>query len=148
YGAAYQYKLYQANPNNYNYVAGRNNYIQYNPNTACGGSIVYIENQATAGLYNYTPYQPNKATRDAPIGQEVHCGAYGNKNFLYNFVTWFGSPHKEPDYSLVQCSDGKYLIEKVSNRRRLINDTDASHWGFSPDDFDTLEYKCNLAKFD
>ena len=39
---------------------GRTNYIQYNPDAACGGSWVYIENQATASLYNYTPYQPNQ----------------------------------------------------------------------------------------
>lgn len=97
YGAAYQYKLYKANPNNYNYVAGRNNYILYNPDVSCGGSIVYIQNQATAGLYNYTPYQPNKATRDVPVGVTAPCGAYGNKNFYYQFTTWFGSTH-DPNY--------------------------------------------------
>lgn len=93
YSAAYQFKLYRANPTNYNYIAGRSNYIQYNPSTSCGGSYVNIKNQATAGLYNYTPYQPNKATKEAPIGTTVTCGAYGNKNFWWLFTSWFGFTH-------------------------------------------------------
>ncbi len=91
YGAARQYKLYRANPNNYNYVAGRNNFVQYNPNASCGGSTIYIKNQATAGLYNYTPYQPNEATKKVGIGVTAPCGAYGNKNFWWVFTSWFGS---------------------------------------------------------
>lgn len=37
------------------------NYIGYNPNSACGGTNLNIQNYATAALYNYTPYQPNAA---------------------------------------------------------------------------------------
>ena len=43
-----------------NYPIG-NNYIQYNPNASCGGSVVNIQNLATSALYRYTPYQPNDA---------------------------------------------------------------------------------------
>lgn len=64
-------------------------YIQYNPDPACGGSNVNIQNRATASLYSYTPYQPNAATIAAPIGQTVSCGAYGNKNFWYYYNAWF-----------------------------------------------------------
>ena len=93
YGAARQYKLYRANPNNYNYVAGQSSYIQYNPKASCGGSWVTIKTQATAGLYNYTPYQPNNATKKVSIGiiADRNCGAYGNKNFWWLFTDWFGS---------------------------------------------------------
>ncbi|QQG50897.1 MAG: hypothetical protein HZB75_00085 [Candidatus Saccharibacteria bacterium] len=67
-----------------------NNFIQYSPNSSCGGSTVYIENRATQALYNYTPYQPNKAARDAGWGT-APCGAYGNRNFYLYFTDWFGS---------------------------------------------------------
>lgn len=66
-------------------------YVQYNPNAACGGSNVTIQNRATASLYSYTPYQPNAATRAAAPGQTVNCGAYGNINFWRYFTNWFGS---------------------------------------------------------
>ena len=71
------------------YVLG-NNYIQYNPNSSCGGSTVKIENRSTQALYNYTPYQPNKGALDAGWGT-APCGAYGNRNFYLYFTNWFGS---------------------------------------------------------
>ncbi|MCL2280553.1 hypothetical protein FWC31_01555, partial [Candidatus Saccharibacteria bacterium] len=89
--AAWQYKVYRANPNNYNYRAGRNNYIQYNPNASCGGLNVYIENQATAGLYIYTPYVPNQKALENLYGTGDSCSAYGNRNFWRLFGDWFGS---------------------------------------------------------
>lgn len=71
------------------YVLG-NNYIQYNPTASCGGSDVNIENRSTQALYNYTPYQPNRAALDAGWGSAT-CGAYGNRNFYLYFKEWFGS---------------------------------------------------------
>jgi hypothetical protein len=68
-----------------------NNYIQYNPNASCGGSNVYIQNQATAGLYNYTPYQPNASAINNLYGSGDSCGAYGNRNFWRMYNDWFGS---------------------------------------------------------
>lgn len=67
------------------------NYIQYNPNAACGGRVVNIKNLATSALYRYTPYQPNAATIAAGYGT-AECGAYGNRNFYLYFSDWFGDP--------------------------------------------------------
>ena len=91
YYAAKQYKLYRANPNSYGYVAGRNNTIMWTTNAACGSSQVYIENQATAGLYNYTPYRPNQAALNNLYGEGDSCSSYGNRNFWRYFSDWFGS---------------------------------------------------------
>ena len=71
------------------YVLG-NNYIQYDPDTSCGGSTVYIQNRSTQALYNYTPYQPNAAALAAGYGSAEPCGAYGNRNFFLYFTDWFG----------------------------------------------------------
>lgn len=89
--AASQFKRYANNPGSYRYKAYQNNYIQYNPNTSCGGSNVYIANQATAGLYNYTPYQPNAAALNNLYGTGDGCSAYGNRNFWRLYIDWFGS---------------------------------------------------------
>ena len=69
-----------------NYPLGWN-YVQYNPNTACGGTWVNIRSLATSALYRYTPYQPNVAALE---GWNDGCGAYGNKNFYQLFEDWFG----------------------------------------------------------
>ncbi|WP_425956319.1 hypothetical protein [Xylanimonas sp. McL0601] len=91
YRAARQYHVYRNNPTRYGYQAGRDNTILYNPNTTCGSSTVYIENQATAGLYIYTPYQPNAAALKNLYGTGDVCSAYGNRNFWRLFTDWFGS---------------------------------------------------------
>lgn len=90
--AARQFKRYGRDANLFNYRAGVNNYIQYNPNANCGGSAVFIENKATAALYNYTPYQPNQAALNNLYGTGDGCSAYGNRNFWRIFNDWFGSP--------------------------------------------------------
>ena len=90
--AAYQFKRYATYPDQYGYRAGRSNYIQYSPDASCGGGWVYIENQATAGLYNYTPYQPNSGAIAAYPGT-APCGAYGNRNFWRFFDEWFGGQY-------------------------------------------------------
>ena len=79
-----------------NYPLGEN-YVQYSPNAACGGSIVNIENLATSSLYRYTPYQPNAAAIAAGTGT-APCGAYGNRNFYAYFSDWFGDPTKTSAY--------------------------------------------------
>ena len=91
YNAAWQFKKYRANPSIRGYQAGRTNTILWHPNTACGSSQVYIENQATAGLYVYTPYRPNKAALDNLYGTGDGCSSYGNRNFWRMFTDWFGS---------------------------------------------------------
>jgi hypothetical protein len=97
YNAAWQFKKYQAQPSFRGYVAGRWNTIQWKPiqytpvYKDCGTSSVYIQNQATAGLYIYTPYRPNAAALSSMYGQGDSCSSYGNRNFWLYFTDWFGS---------------------------------------------------------
>ncbi len=92
YSAARQLKRYAAYPTSYAHRANAWNHVRYHPNTACGSSPVYIENQATASMYNYTPYQPNRAALAAGTGTGDSCSSYGNRNFHHFFKAWFGSP--------------------------------------------------------
>ena len=73
-----------------NYPVG-NTYVQYNPNAACGGSVINIKNRATSALYRYTPYQPNQSALNAGYGTGDGCSAHGNRNFYALFTDWFGS---------------------------------------------------------
>ncbi|WP_084075424.1 LGFP repeat-containing protein [Demequina sp. NBRC 110052] len=95
YNAALQFKRYKAYPTSYGYRAGQTNFIAYHPYTystgACSRASVYIQNQATAGLYNYTPYVPNQAALNAGYGTGDTCSSYGNRNFYLYFTDWFGS---------------------------------------------------------
>lgn len=81
---------------------GWNNIAYKDNNPSCGYRTVYIENQATAVLYKYTPYTPNDAAlavmNDNTPGGVVNCGAYGNRNFFWYFTKWFGST-TGPNYS-------------------------------------------------
>ncbi|NYI40023.1 hypothetical protein [Demequina lutea] len=88
--AAAQFQRYAQSPQNYSYRARQNNNILFSPTASCGSSSVYIENQATAGLYNYTPYQPNAAALAAGYGTGDPCSSYGNRNFYEYFNDWFG----------------------------------------------------------
>ncbi|CAN5643703.1 hypothetical protein BH23PAT2_BH23PAT2_03810 [soil metagenome] len=90
YNAAQAYRRYEANPTWYNYRAQRNNTILWHPSTSCGTSNVFIENQATASLYIYTPYRPNQAALNNLYGTGNSCSSYGNRNFWRMFNDWFG----------------------------------------------------------
>ena len=110
------------------YVLG-NNYIQYNPSSSCGGSTVNIENRATQALYNYTPYQPNKAALDAGWGT-APCGAYGNRNFYLYFMNWFGQPNANATYgytvtSVELYSDAGYTNKIATNSLTMDRATSA-----------------------
>jgi hypothetical protein len=72
------------------YGKGWNN-IRYSPESWCGTKLVYIENQATAVLYKYTPYTPDQAALNNLYGTGDACSAYGNRNFWRIFSDWFGS---------------------------------------------------------
>jgi len=98
YTAARQFKRYARDESFFRYRPHRDNYIQYNPNVGCGGTNVYIQNQATAGLYNYTPYQPNASALANLYGSGDDCGAYGNRNFWRLFNDWFGGVNGPPYY--------------------------------------------------
>ncbi|MDN6794640.1 MAG: hypothetical protein L0L69_06220 [Propionibacterium sp.] len=92
YGAARQYKLYRLHPSWYAHQVGPGNKIAYSPSSGCGYQVVTIENQATAGLYNYTPYVPNAASLAAGYGSSTdRCASYGNRNFSFLYTDWFGS---------------------------------------------------------
>ncbi|MGB4759539.1 MAG: hypothetical protein WBP26_05805 [Candidatus Saccharimonadales bacterium] len=96
YYGARAFKKYARDANQYNYFAKSNNNIRYSPLVSCGSSNVYIQNQATAGLYVYTPYQPNTAALNNLYGTGDDCSAYGNRNFWRMFNDWFGSTHAKP----------------------------------------------------
>ncbi|MBQ6355060.1 hypothetical protein IJJ18_01395 [Candidatus Saccharibacteria bacterium] len=114
-----------------NYPLGRN-YIQYNPNAACGGSWVDIKNRATSALYRYTPYQPNAGALAAGWGT-CNCGAYGNRNFYAYFTDWFGDTHR----NFVSMSNPRYM-RLVRNANRI--------YPYSLELYDTLE-KGRVLKF-
>ncbi|MDN4615197.1 hypothetical protein P5G50_12135 [Leifsonia sp. F6_8S_P_1B] len=91
YRAAWQFREYTAHPGDWRYRIGANR-IQFHPDATCGASSVRIANQATANLYNYTPYQPNDETLAHASGPAGDCSTYGNLNFSRLYTTWFGDP--------------------------------------------------------
>lgn len=114
YRAARQYKVYRANPASYRYKARQNNAIQFNPNAGCGSSNVYIANDATAGLYIYTPYQPNQAALNNMYGTGDGCSAYGNRNFWRMYNDWFGSTNA-PAFRATYDSQSPYPVIDSGN---------------------------------
>ncbi len=97
--AARQFQLYKNNPTAYRIQAQSSNQVLYNPTASCGSSSVFIGTQATAGLYSYTPYQPNQAALNNLYGTGDGCSAYGNRNFWRIFTDWFGSTQTNTSYS-------------------------------------------------
>ncbi|WP_345751214.1 hypothetical protein [Microbacterium rhizophilus] len=91
YGAARQLNIYGKDSYFNWYKPGGTRSIRYHPNSSCGSSGVYVHNQATADLYYYTPYQPNRAALAAGTGTGDSCSSYGNRNFYNYFRAWFGS---------------------------------------------------------
>jgi hypothetical protein len=98
YNAAWQFREYGAS-SDWRYHVGRVA-VQYSPNASCGSRVVDIRNQATADLYNYTPYQPDDATLADPKAAPGACSTYGNLNFWRIYSSWFGDPTAErlPDW--------------------------------------------------
>lgn len=96
--AAKRIQTYRQYPNSYRHKPFTwNSTVYYNPRLkpvnegGCGWSSVYITGYATAGLYNYTPYQPNVAALNNLYGTGDDCSAYGNRNFWRIYNDWFGS---------------------------------------------------------
>jgi len=90
YNAAWQFREYGAS-DGWRYHVGRVR-VQYSPDAACGSSVLTIRNQATADLYNYTPYQPSPDTVARPNAPATACSTYGNLNFSRIYTEWFGDP--------------------------------------------------------
>jgi hypothetical protein len=114
YMAAWQFKKYAQSPTSFNYRSGRTNTILWNPTVSCGSSSVYIENQATAGLYNYTPYRPNGPALANLYGNGDNCSAYGNRNFWRYYNDWFGSTYSNDLCFLEQNSWGNFSQRMVN----------------------------------
>ncbi|MEO6200627.1 MAG: hypothetical protein ABIX44_05630 [Cryobacterium sp.] len=94
YRAAWQFRQYSQEPERA-YKIGRVN-VGFNPDAACGAEPVRIRNQATANLYNYTPYQPNAALLARPGTDGDSCSAFGNLNFWRFYTHWFGPTENQP----------------------------------------------------
>lgn len=96
YYGARQFQSYRQNADwsGWNYHAGRWNTILYHPDATrnCGSERVFIQNQATAALYIYTPYVPNSAALRNLYGEGDRCSSYGNRNFWRLWTDWFGDP--------------------------------------------------------
>jgi hypothetical protein len=104
YSAASRFQFYADNPKSFAHQINQpTQRVWYHPNSACGYSTVLIRNQATAGLYNYTPYQPNAAALAAGYGVGDSCSAYGNRNFWAYFTDWFGNPTGVPPIGVVDA---------------------------------------------
>lgn len=87
YHAARQLRMYANWPGEYAVQPEQMNGVAFHPDSDCGATEVFVENYATAGLYNYTPYQPNQA---ALSGVQDPCASVGNLNFYAYFNAWFG----------------------------------------------------------
>lgn len=105
YMAARQFQRYKIQANLFNHRSQQTSYVGYNPNGDCGGTNITMYNHATAGLYNYTPYQPNTAALNNLYGTGNSCSAYGNRNFWRMFHDWFGDPHYNPTNDIVFVGD-------------------------------------------
>ena len=95
YKAAGQYQWYGDPNGSFTYLRpGRQVSISYHPTASrnCGKQTFTLKNQATANLYYYTPFVPNKASLSNLRGTGDNCSSYGNRNFWRFYWDWFGSP--------------------------------------------------------
>lgn len=124
YNAAKQFKRY-ANPPGTSrfftwYPVGKQSNVRWHPRSSCGTSPVTIKNQATAGLYYYTPYAPNEPAMANLTGTGDSCSSYGNRNFwrLYNYwfnpTTEFGTYITTDDEALLAVDGDGYLARSTN----------------------------------
>lgn len=132
YYAARQFQVYRAFPTSYNHQPGAWNNILFNPNAACGTSRVYVANQATAGLYNYTPYQPNAAALANLYGTGDSCSAYGNRNFWRIFTDWFGDPRGP-------LAGDPSPIARIESTTTTLGNVRITGWTLDPNSSESLE---------
>lgn len=121
YYAARQFQNYAKNPTSWNYQPGRVNSILFNPNAGCGRANVFIQNKATAGLYIYTPYQPNASALANLYGTGDSCASYGNRNFWRIFTDWFGNPAVAS--SLLRTADNATVFLVAGEKKYPIGDS-------------------------
>jgi LysM repeat protein len=95
YKAAGQFQWYGDPNGSFTYLRpGRPISISYHPSASrnCGKQTFTLKSQATANLYYYTPFVPNKASLANLRGTGDNCSSYGNRNFWRFYWDWFGSP--------------------------------------------------------
>ena len=141
--AARQFQRYKIQSSLFNHRAGQTSRVYYNPSTSCGYTNITMYNHATAGLYNYTPYQPNSAALSNLYGTGNSCSAYGNRNFWRMYSDWFGNPLVDTsrDYVIQGDWDGDgeaSLVIKRGNTFIFDDDNDGVEdssysWGRSDD---------------
>ncbi len=108
------------------YTVGTN-YIQYSPAASCGKVQVNIANLATAALYSYTPYTPNRAALNADYGTGDSCSAYGNRNFFLYMRDWFGYRLETPFF---QVGTKIYMRGYNNTYYHVINPTQLREFGY------------------
>ena len=108
--AARQFKRYARDTQSFRHQANSWNTVLFHPDAACGSANVFVENQATAGLYNYTPYQPDQAALANLYGTGGDCSAYGNRNFWRQYTDWFGSTQVGSNLVRTATDPTVYLI--------------------------------------
>lgn len=126
YYAAKQFERYRLNPTGYRHQPRAWNNVLYHTNAACGTRSVYIENYATAGLYNYTPYTPNSAALGNLYGTGDGCSSYGNRNFWRIFTDWFGSSSPLLRSTSFEGTSSGWLTFRGSVTNQIMTDGTAS----------------------
>lgn len=144
YNAAKQFKRY-ANPPGTSlyftwYPVGSLSNIRWSPDASCGTSPVIIANQATAGLYYYTPYQPNAAALKNINGEGDACSAYGNRNFWRNYNIWFNT---DTDYKTFTASNGNIILA-LDDNGSVASSNDGRIWALQ----NPIALTGNITKFD
>lgn len=110
YKAASQFQWYGNPEGSFTYLKpGKVVKVRLNPKESCGTKEFELKSQATANLYYYTPFTPNKAALDNMYSTGDSCSAYGNRNFWRYFHDWFGSPIGG-GFLLKSATSGTFLI--------------------------------------
>ena len=148
-----QFQRYAKSSSSFNYRATRSSYVLYNPNAGCGGTNVYIQNQATAGLYNYTPYQPNGAALSNLYGTGDDCSAYGNRNFWRMFNDWFGTtigdrPIANVSWNFENLEGGQNSLKPTANTVGLTPKTITFNNALYVFYYDSTQQVLRMAKAD
>ena len=128
YNAAKQFKRYSNPPGTSRFFTwfpvGQTVQVRLHPNASCGTRPVAIKNQATAGLYYYTPYTPNDIALANLASVGDSCSAYGNRNFWRVYNYWF-NPTK--DFRTVATTrDGLTMV--VDRDGTITTSTNLTSW--------------------
>jgi hypothetical protein len=139
YQAARQYQRYYKQPTLFNFRSNTTRNVRYSPNASCGDGALNIENNATAGLYNYTPYQPNGAALGNLYGTGDGCSSYGNRNFWRMYNEWFGNTYGIPfSASFINNSSGPTVNSNTQGTMWFqFQNTGSNFW---KDDTNALPY--------